>query len=309
MRRWGTSLVNLHFPGLEAFFWALLKWLRLYDGTLLLSFHGADITRIRNEGSVVERVMWRFILANSTALTACSDQLAVELKQQFHWASGKVHVVPNAVDVRRIRAESQSFRMNSASETRPYFISIAGFEPKKGLDVLVTAFARLSERYPSVRLLLICRQGPEKSDLEDLVRSLRVTDRVCIEIDVPHDRAMSLLARAEALVVPSRKEPFGIVVLEAAALSRPVIAADCCGVLESLDRSLVTVVPSNDAYALASAMSQLLENPQRASLDGARLFAEVAASFSWTRSALLLLAAAGQAEFEEHANSAKARVQ
>jgi glycogen(starch) synthase len=202
--------------------------------------------------------------------------------------------VPNAVDVGRIHAESQS-PQDKAFYTEPYLISIAGFEHKKGVDVLLMAFSRLSARFAAVRLLLLCRQGPDKAAIDELVEKLVLTDKVHIEVDCPHERAMSLLAGAEALIVPSRKEPFGIVVLEAAALARPVIVTECCGVLEFLDRTLFTVVPSGDVDALTSAIGRVMSDRREADAQGARLRAAVTESFSWAHSAKLLLAAAGQA--------------
>jgi glycosyltransferase involved in cell wall biosynthesis len=294
LRQRAIEMVNLHFPGVEALFWVLLKKCYLYKGALVLSFHGADVTRIRHERSFYERLMWRVIVANSTALTACSHQLADELKQLFPWGSAKVHVLPNGVDVSRIHAESRSSQVDVPFQAAPYLISIAGFEHKKGLDVLLTAFSRLNQRFPAIRLLLVCRQGPDMSTFCALVENLGLADKVHIEVDCPHERAMSFLARAEALVVPSRKEPFGIVVLEAAALSRPVIATECCGVLEWIDRDLVVIVPSGDANALASAMAQLLSDTRQANDQGTRLMEAVAKSFSWAHSARLLLVAAGE---------------
>jgi glycosyltransferase involved in cell wall biosynthesis len=294
LRQHGITVINIHFPGTEALFWTLLRKLGLFRGTVVLSFHGADVTRIRLEASGYQRFLWRMILAGTTALTACSRRLADELRELFPQASMAIHVVPNGVDERRILAESRSPRDGPIPVTAPYLISIAGFENKKGLDVLLAAFARLRQDNSQIRLLLLCRAGPDMPAINALIGELELADRVTVEVDCPHHEAMSLLRAAEALIVPSRKEPFGIVVLEAAALGRPVILTDVCGVLEWLDRSVVSIVPADDTEALAAAIAGVLSDKQAAESQAKRLNSAVAATFSWSHATTLLLRAAEQ---------------
>jgi len=294
MLKHNITLVNIHFPGHEVLFWALLKRLWLFHGTIVLSFHGGDTTQIRLERSPYQRLLWRLILADVTALTACSRQLSDKLKELFPWASTKVHVVPNGVDVSAIAAESRSHRDLLGNGMTFYLISIAGFEPEKGLDVLLAAFAPLRVQWPALRLLLLCRAGPNRQAIDALIQQLAIADWVSIEVDCPHDRAMSLLTGAEALVVPSRKEAFGIVVLEAAALGKPVILTDVCGVLEWLDGSLVTIVPPADAVALGRAIARVLSHKQIADTQAQRLKIAASETLSWSHAATLLLTAAGE---------------
>jgi glycosyltransferase involved in cell wall biosynthesis len=285
------SLVNIHFPGGEAMVWLLMRRLRLFRGAVVLSFHGTDVTRVRAAGSALERFMWRFMVQSATAVTACSGRLSAELLAVFPTAAGKIHVVPNGIDVDQIAAES---RTHSAQGMSDKLISITGFEFVKGLDVLLRAFARLRVSHPDIGLKLLCRDGPESGKAKALIAELGLADSVSLEVNCPHDRAMSQLAQARALVLPSRKEAFGIVILEAAALVRPVILTDTCGILDSLDPSLVTVVVADDVAALASGMESVLSDEHAARLRALRLHALLRGTFGWSHAALLLLRAAGR---------------
>jgi glycogen(starch) synthase len=86
------------------------------------------------------------------------------------------------------------------------------------------------------------------------------------------------------LVLPSRSEPFGIVIIEAGALDTPVIASNVGGVPEIIDDGRTGVlVPAGNATALASAILGLLRDTATAGAYAAAFKAVVAADFTWER--------------------------
>ena len=284
-------VVNVHFPGLEVVFWSLLLRLGLYRGKLVLSFHGADVTQAAGSASRMERLLWRFAIRSATALTACSSALARELTRLFPFATSKLFVVPNGVSADKVMAEALLPDANADLPRAPYIACIAGFEPKKGLDTLLHAFAVVRREQPDLTLALLCRAGPDFASVSALIDALELSDSVHLRIDCAHARAMAILRGAEALIVPSRKEPFGIVALEAAVLERPVVLTSVCGVLEALPANPpVTIVAPDDPVALAEAILLLLRHRPAAQNRAAELRRYVLESLTWSSAAAQLLA-------------------
>ncbi|HXC60895.1 MAG TPA: glycosyltransferase, partial [Steroidobacteraceae bacterium] len=131
--------------------------------------------------------------------------------------------------------------------------------PEKGFDVLIDAFARLQDA--SARLIII-GSGPEELRLRQQVQRLGLSDRVRLPGPVPSIRPW--LDQARALVLSSRFEGFGAVLLEALAAGRQVITTRCTHAIEELgiSGSLGRVVPVADVTALTRAMEIALnESP------------------------------------------------
>jgi glycosyltransferase involved in cell wall biosynthesis len=107
--------------------------------------------------------------------------------------------------------------------------------------------------------------------------------------DTPHDQTLALLARAIMLVQPSRREPFGLAILEAAALGVPVVCTDVCGALESLPDGAIVTVPSDDVDRLTMAIRETILNIEAARAKAARIASYVVDNLSWSKRAVARL--------------------
>lgn len=140
------------------------------------------------------------------------------------------------------------------------FLGVGRLSPQKGFDLLIEAFALIADRHPEWTLRIDGRGG-ELGRLRDLVERLGLQDRVVVP--GVFDDVQDLMARSAALVLSSRFEGFGIVLIEAMDAGLPVIAFDC----EHGPRELITdrhdgvLVPAGDVRALADAMHSFIEDP------------------------------------------------
>ncbi|MBI3298074.1 MAG: glycosyltransferase family 4 protein [Elusimicrobia bacterium] len=127
----------------------------------------------------------------------------------------------------------------------------------KGLDVLVFAWTALAD-IP----LVLCGQDHSRGGLGRFARRLGV-ERSIVDLGrVPHSRMQALLARAEALVLPSRRDTLGGVVLEALAAGTPVVASRVGGVPELMRHGREGLfVPPKEPAALARALRRLWNDP------------------------------------------------
>ncbi len=159
-----------------------------------------------------------------------------------------------------------------------YLLTVASKRPHKRLETALRAFARLAVNDTTLRLVMVGAQDSHTQALRSLARSLGVAARVD---DVAHlnDAALAwTYAGAEALLVPSREEGFGLIVLEAMACGTPVIIVDAAPLPEVAGHAAL-IVPVDDDAKMASAVRTLDRAYWRAK-GLAR-----AASFTWEHAA------------------------
>jgi len=129
-----------------------------------------------------------------------------------------------------------------------------------GFDQLIAAFARTRADLGNARLIL-AGDGPERAFLEELAAKYDIAGRVDFVGYVEHKKAISLMKGARMVVIPSRKEPFGIVAIEAMAAGTPLIAAAVGGLCEVVKhREDGLLVPAGSVEKLAQAMVRLSQN-------------------------------------------------
>lgn len=293
VREHDVRVVNVHYPDLDSWLWIFLRgWLRDRKLSVMLSFHGRDL-RHPTESSGLGRVLWRQLLLRADAVTACSATLARELAHSVGLPSESVSAIDNGIDVGRILTVAEAEPRDPLPAD--YVLALGTLEYKKGHDVLMRAFERIASAHPGLHLLIAGRTGPanEVAELEEVRRSLPAAPRISVRPDLAHEEALRMLARARVLVLASRVEPFGIVVLEAGVLSRPVIATDICGVVRRVDApDEIVSVPPDDVDALARAIDALLRDQASADLRAKAFRARVVRDFQWNRILELYVSAA-----------------
>ncbi|CAN5639486.1 glycosyltransferase family 4 protein [soil metagenome] len=133
---------------------------------------------------------------------------------------------------------------------------VARLEPEKGHATLLEAWPAVLRKVPSAYLLFV-GEGSRHEALAEQARSLRIAHRVIFtgrRDDVP-----AVTAALDVAVLPSYREAQGLSILEAMALSRPVVASNVGGIPEMItDGETGLLVPPHDAEALAAAITRLL---------------------------------------------------
>lgn len=132
---------------------------------------------------------------------------------------------------------------------------IGRLDPQKGWDVLTVAAAAVHERCPRARFVVI-GDGPERDRLAG------AQDPAYLRFVGFRERAADLLPAMDILAVPSRYEGFGLVAAEAMLAGVPVVASRVGGLPEVLGDAGTLVAPE-DPTALAGALIELLEDPER----------------------------------------------
>jgi glycosyltransferase involved in cell wall biosynthesis len=199
------------------------------------------------------------------ALTPEMDQLiavskAIERKiADEHRDGAPVRLIYNGVDLDRYDHQEPccTLRDDYGMEPGSQIVGvIARLEPEKGHQTLIDAWPIVLRDVPDAYLLIV-GEGSERGALERRAAARRVAHRVVFtgrRDDVP-----AVTAALDVAVLPSRREAQGLSILEAMALSRPVVASDVGGIPEMIDDGVTgLLVPHDNPPALAGAIVRLL---------------------------------------------------
>jgi glycosyltransferase involved in cell wall biosynthesis len=184
------------------------------------------------------------------------------MREHDHLRRSRLVVISNGINIDRLsgaRADGVRAEFGIADDT-PLIGVIGRLHPAKGHPDLFAAMTRLRDQ--GIRpTCLVIGSGDSRSALEDDCRRLSLNEQVVFtgqRSDVPR-----LLAALDVLAMPSRWEGLPIALLEAMAMSRPIVATRISGipeVIQSEDNGLL--VPPADPVALAEALGRLLSDEQ-----------------------------------------------
>jgi len=240
-------------------------------------------------------------------IARCADLLVVStecegdaLRRAYHVRPDRLGVIPPGVDLDVFRPMSRKMTRSLLGylDEHRLFLFVGRLEPLKGVDVILRAFSLLTAggEHPSARLVVLGEDSGagECARLKRLVRELGLVGRVEFRGSVAQGRLPNYYAAAEACLIPSYSESFGLVGLEAQACGTAVIASNVAG-LASIVRNGVTgfLVDGPDPAAYAGRMRQILEEKglgERLGWRGHRR----AQMFSWERTADSLLERFGE---------------
>src|SRR5262249_54822599 len=227
-----------------------------------------------------KRAIWTLfqgkVVRRAACIHATSNQEHDEIRD--FGLNNPVAIVPNGIDLPELGE-----RPNSGAAVGRVVLSLGRIHPKKGLDRLVRAWAKVESVYPDWRLRIV---GPDElghaGELAALAAKLRAR-RVSVEKSVAGDAKIAAYQQADLFVLPTLNENFGITVAEALAAGTPVIAtkgapwralqSEGCGWW--IDHGVEPL-----AVALANAMVMTREALQAM---GAKGRAWMARDFSWDR--------------------------
>jgi glycosyltransferase involved in cell wall biosynthesis len=284
IEQYNIKVINTHYPTLEALNFAILKTSGLFRGKLLLSFHGLDIRNAARQRGI-ERILWRWLLRRGDALIACSDSLGRDIRTYDPIAAQALVTVRNGVDMDVLLRERQGMQVPlRKASARPYLLNVATFEHKKGQDILIKAFARIAADFPGIDLVIIGGDGPTRRDIESLIDQAGLAQRVFCFMDMPHSEVLSYVQHAAVFVLPSRGEPLGIAILEAATFGIPVIASRVDGIPEVINTEQVGILfEPEDDRGLEAAVRRLLADRELRNSIGSNLQKRVGTEFTWRK--------------------------
>ncbi|MCZ7940431.1 glycosyltransferase [Agrobacterium salinitolerans] len=163
---------------------------------------------------------------------------------------------------------------------RRYILFLSRLHIKKGIDILASAFAAISDTYVDVDLVVAGPPGGAEGHFMHLVKKLNIRHRVFMVGAIYGETKLEAMVDADCFCLPSRQEGFSMAITEALACGTPVVITDQCHFPEvgSADAGLIVSV---DAAEVAKALASVLGNPARARTMGENGRRLVLERFTW----------------------------
>lgn len=201
----------------------------------------------------------RRALKRAHRILCVSDFTRREILKHCPLPDERLIVVPNALDPHLDAV--QSAPGGRATTKRIITVSrLSKADNYKGVDHLIQALPAILARDPDARLRIVGR-GDDSSRLQNLARSTGVGAAVEFAGFVPDGTLAKELAAANVFALPSLKEGFGLVYLEAMAQGVPCLGARAGGTPEVIDDSCGRLVPYGDVAAIATNITEMLSTP------------------------------------------------
>jgi glycosyltransferase involved in cell wall biosynthesis len=195
-----------------------------------------------------ERRLWGDVAARARRRFAVSAPFARTLEEVLPPHPLVWDVLPNLVDRRFLDAPLPSVGASCFT-----FVNVALLEPKKGHAVLLRAFALAFQGDRTVRLRIV-GYGSQQNPLVLLAASLGIEKQVDFLGSQSREGVQQAVSAANAFVLSSLIETFGVAVVEALALGKPVVVTECGGPESFVQPDDGWIVPAGDVEALASAL-------------------------------------------------------
>lgn len=233
----------------------------------VVTCHDVDAFRSLLDGhngeSHLPRWLSRRVLAGfrrARVVTCVSDATRSELAAGGLVDPDRLIVVPNGVHPSCSPAPDadadRSAEMLTGTSAGPLLLHVGTTAPRKRVDVLLDATARLSASYPGLRLIRV--GGPLTDALQRQAATLGIADRIVELSHVSRAVLAAVYRRADLVLMPSEREGFGLPLTEALACGTPVVASDIPA-LREVAGDAVRYVPPGDPLALAQAVGELID--------------------------------------------------
>ena len=287
-----------------SFNWAVLKWVRKnhkeFDiihaqgrSGYLLSFYSKIRSRLVNtvHGLIdienQDKKWYQFnyslhhtftkkiedrLYKSAAGLVAVSNALKEELYEKRE-VKKPIQVISNGVNC----SDAPAFLTNT---TQAKFLFIGRLHPIKGIAQLVEKMDLADENIH----LDIIGNGPEKEKIERLITQKGLQKRVRLLGEYSNDKIHSVLPFYTALVLPSKYETQGIVLLEANSEGIPVIASDIAAIRETVIQGENGLLcPKDNPESFIAAMNYLAKSPEESRIMGMKGRIKVEARYTWLK--------------------------
>ncbi|WP_373229683.1 N-acetyl-alpha-D-glucosaminyl L-malate synthase BshA [Cohnella sp.] len=220
------DLLHVHYAVPHAICAILAKQMAGDDLKVVTTLHGTDITVLAQDESLKDII--RLGIRQSDAVTAVSQDLIRETRELLD-IKEKIDLTYNFVDKRvYYPRECVDLRKDYAPLHEKILMHISNFRPVKRTGDVVDIFAKVNAKVPSK--LLLVGEGPDLPKIQTKINALGLQDRV--HFLGKQDDVAQVISIADLMLLPSEKESFGLVALEAMACGVPTIGSIAGGIPE-----------------------------------------------------------------------------
>lgn len=220
---------------------------------------------------------------HADAIISVSNFLADELQRIYEVPAEKIHVVPNGVNFSAFDGMIDPAAVKTRygiGPMQPTIFAAGRMSMQKGMDQLVEAIPMVLASYPETKFV-ISGTGPEKDGVVNKAYEMGLQDH-CVFLDtLKRSDYIDLMRAIDICAVPSRNEPFGIIILEAWAAGKPVVATNAGGPREFIWHDVNGFLVDSCPEGLAHGLGSLLADHDHCRALGANGRRAVEEQFNW----------------------------
>lgn len=251
-----------------------------YDAPLVSTIHATEAGRHSGwvSGPLSRQVhaVESWLVRESDSLITCSASMRDEITDLFGPGLSDTTVIRNGIDSARWQ-----FARRQPRSGPPELLFVGRLEYEKGVHDAIEALPRIRRAHPGTTLT-VAGDGTQQDWLMECARKHRLVKATRFIGRVDHDELLTLLHRADAAVLPSHYEPFGLAALEAAAAGTPLVTTTVGGLGEAvIDGETGVSCPPRDVPALAAAVCRVLDDPAAAQRRAVAARDRLSADFDW----------------------------
>jgi len=242
-----------------------------------------QVRRSRRTKQIYDSMLGRGVVAGASLLHFTSEQEKSDTEANGYAGPSRVVRLGISTETFRDLPPRGRFRArHPAIGARPVVLFLGRLTPKKGLDLLIPAFASVRESCPNAHLVLA---GPDENGyagtIQRLVERHGLTHCVTFTGPLAGEEKLAALRDADAWALPSYAENFGVAVVEAMAAGLPVVISDQVDIHPQVAAAEAGVVVPCAMEPLARALRRLLEEPHERQRLGLRARELALTRFSW----------------------------
>jgi glycogen synthase len=254
-----------------------------YDVPMVSTIHATEAGRHSGwvSGSLSRQVhaVESWLVRESDSLITCSASMRDEITELFGPGLAEVTVIRNGIDAARWPFAER--RRHGVAGGPPELLFVGRLEYEKGVHDAIAALPRIRRAHPGTTLT-IAGDGTQQDWLVDQARKHRVLKATRFVGRLDHAELLAALHRADAAVLPSHYEPFGLVALEAAAAGTPLVTSNIGGLGEAVINGETGMsCPPRDVARLAEAVGTVLDDPAAAQRRARAARERLTSDFDW----------------------------
>ena len=218
----------------------------------------------------------------ATQIVAVSNYSKGKILAHYDLDKNRIQVIPNGVDIRKFRpTDITEARIQLNFSNDPIVLFVGGLVPRKGLLKLVEVAKKVVNEQTKARFVIV-GDGPLRGQLDQSLKAAGLTGNFIFLRNVEEDKLAAVYNAADVFVLPSIQEGQGIVLLEAQACGKPVVAFGVGGVNETvLQNQTGFLLEPDDIEGMANKLLELLGNNDLRQKMGAAGIKFVTENYTW----------------------------
>jgi glycosyltransferase involved in cell wall biosynthesis len=246
---------------------------KLNNKPLIAHYHGGDPSLLR----FPFRILKRLTLQLADKVIATNKTERQRLIKYWKLPREKVVYIPNGVDINLFKP------LNNVKKEDNIVLFVGNLVPGKGLELLISAFIKCKQYIKDLKLWIV-GDGYLKPELEGIIKTLGLSNDVKFFGRTNHEKLSYIYNKATVTVLPSKRESFGLVLVESMACGTPVIATINEGPADIISDGIDgLLIPQNDVDALSKAIYKIVSNIDLRREMGKNAREKVVKHFSWEK--------------------------